>query len=385
MKLLHVGMGWFPEEAGGLSRYMSQAVVAQSRASHVVKGLVTGSSRVVSLSGGLAVPFSPPDAPLPERLTSLRRSFRSLLLQHDPELVAFHFALYGRPVLGQVKNRPWMMHFHGPWASEGAAEGASRWSTWMKQRFVEAPLYRGAPRVVTLSKCFSGILQDQFGVDPERIRVVPGGFDPTNFLAAPDRERARQHLGLPLDRPILACVRRLANRMGLENLLEAVARLRATHPDILLLIAGKGPIRATLESRIEALCISGNVQLLGFVPDEDLPYLYAAANLSVVPTVSLEGFGLIVAESLASGTPVVASRVGALPELFEGFHQDLLADPDPESLADVLSRNLSPEGNPPGPEACRDHSMRWSWSRVTPVLEGIYKDVIEIRGGPKAR
>lgn len=378
MKLLHVGMGWFPEEAGGLARYMSQAVVAQTQAGHPARALVTGSERVLELSRGMATPFSPPAASLPDRMRSLRRAYRQISTDFAPDLTALHFSLYGRPLLGQIRKRPWVVHFHGPWSLEGSAEGASKLSSLVRHHLIERPLYKAAPRLITLSGCFAGILADRYGVDPDRIRVVPGGFDPNPFLAAPDRESARAQLDLPLDRPILVCVRRLASRMGLENLLEAVARLKERHPDLLLLIAGKGPLRAALETRINHLSIGGNVRLLGFVPDENLPALYSAANLSVVPTVALEGFGLIVAESMAAGTPVVASRVGALPELLGNFRGDLLAEPSAEGLASILDGFLARPESLPAASECRAHMQAWTWDRVVPQLLAVYGDVLTV-------
>lgn len=377
MRILHTGMGWFSEDAGGLSRYMSQALVSQSGEGHAVRGLVTGTPRTHEVSGGLARPFASRSDRMDRRLVGLRRAFAAERADFRPEVATFHFALYARPVLDLLGGLPWVMHFHGPWALEGRAEGARPLMAWIRQNLVEAPVYRKAPRIVTLSDCFAGILRDVYGIPGDRIRVVPGGFDPTPFLAAGDKRAARIRLGLPLDAPVLVCVRRLASRMGLENLIDAVGSLRRDHPALVVAIAGKGPIAAALQRRIDESGLQSNVRLLGFVPDDDLPALYAAADLSVVPTVSLEGFGLIVAESLASGTPVVASRVGALPELLGGFTDHLLAPASASGLAEVLGRALASPGSLPDAAACRSHAMRWSWENVTPRLLDVYREAIE--------
>jgi glycosyltransferase involved in cell wall biosynthesis len=370
-------MGWFSEEAGGLSRYMSQAVQSQSLAGHQVSALVTGTDAIRERSGGLARPFARRDTRLDRRLLGMRRHFHEILAESPaPDLVACHFSLYARPILPDLRRRPWVMHFHGPWAMEGAAEGQGRLVTWAKEALIERPLYRAAPRLVTLSRFFADILVERFGIDRTRIATIPGGFAPDPFLQAPGKSAARARLGLPQDRTILVCVRRLAARMGIENLLEAVSRLRADHPDILLVIAGKGPLAKTLASHVENADLSDAVRLLGFVPDEDLPSLYASADLSVVPTISLEGFGLVVAESMAAGTPVVASRVGALPELLGSFRDDLLAPPTPEGLAATLRHAL---GNLPDADSCRLHARQWSWDCVTPQLLDIYQGVISAR------
>ncbi|WP_176324621.1 glycosyltransferase family 4 protein, partial [Burkholderia vietnamiensis] len=122
---------------------------------------------------------------------------------------------------------------------------------------------------------------------------VPGCVDTAQFDLPITQAEARRKLQLPQGRPIVLAVRRLVRRMGLEDLIDA---------------AGLGE----------------HVKLLGFVPDEHLAALYRAATVSVVPTVALEGFGLITVESLASGTPVLVTPVGGLPEAVSGLSEELV-------------------------------------------------------------
>jgi len=377
MKTLHVGMGWFSEEAGGLSRYSSGLVEALSTGGDPSRILVTGTNRVDAESHGLAIPFATKDDSMFRRLAGARKLLAQQLREFRPDVGAFHFALYARSSLGVLGSVPQVCHFHGPWAMESLAEGASRWAASAKANLVEKPVYRSATRLVTLSRFFADILVESFDIPPERIRVVPGGFAPSPFLEAPSKEQALEILGLPTDRPLLVCVRRLAHRMGLENLVDAIALVRASCPDVLLLIAGKGPIASDLSRRIAEKGLTENVRLLGFVPDPHLPALYAAAEFSIVPTVSLEGFGLIVAESLASGTPVIATRAGALPELLESFTPQLLSrSPEPGDLARVIESALRGSVGKPGAAECRNHADRWSWNQVVPELKKVYQEAI---------
>ncbi|HOX53654.1 MAG TPA: glycosyltransferase family 4 protein, partial [Fibrobacteria bacterium] len=288
-----------------------------------------------------------------------------------------HFALYGRPLLGLLKRRPWVMHFHGPWAMESRGSGGWSLNYWIQLNLIERPTYRAATRVITLSAAFAAILREKYGVSPERIRIVQGGFDPTPFANAPSKSDSRAKFQIPENAKLVVCVRRLQQRMGLENLVDAASRLLEVHPELIVAIAGKGPSAQSLQERIDRLGLQGRVRLLGFVPDADLPALYAAADLSVVPTVSLEGFGLIVAESMAAGTPVVSSKVGALPELLAGFAEQLLADPTVSDLSRVLGGVLDGTIPLPSAEACRAHSRRWSWEEVTPRLEKVYREALE--------
>jgi len=99
------------------------------------------------------------------------------------------------------------------------------------------------------------------------------------------------------------------------------------------------------------------VKLLGFVPDEHLAALYRAANISVVPTVALEGFGLITVESLASGTPVLVTPVGGLPEAVAGLSQDLvLPSTGADAIAEGLGKALDGTIRLPDPDACRAYA-----------------------------
>ena len=99
--------------------------------------------------------------------------------------------------------------------------------------------------------------------------------------------------------------------MGLENLIEAIAVVRQTFPELLLLIGGRGYLKQALQQRINSLGLEQNIQLLDFIPAEQLPDYYRAAELFVLPTLHYEGFGLVTLEALACGTPVVATPVGA--------------------------------------------------------------------------
>ena len=88
--------------------------------------------------------------------------------------------------------------------------------------------------------------------------------------------------------------------MGLSQLLDAIPRIRKRVPDLLLCVGGTGPMKQTLEQQSRVLGICDSVRFLGFIPDDDLPLAYRAADISVVPSRALEGFGLVAAENPAA-------------------------------------------------------------------------------------
>jgi glycosyltransferase involved in cell wall biosynthesis len=202
-----------------------------------------------------------------------------------------------------------LLHFHGPWYDEGRVQGNSALRVAVK-RSVEALVYRWpGMKYVAASDAFASRLSEDFGIGRDRISVVYPGVDTHRFRPG-EKSSARGQLGLPMDRFIFATVRRLEPRMGLELLLDATAGLSGCH----LAICGAGTLEGRLRKRVADLNLTDRVTFLGRVSDRDLPLVYQAADVSVVPTIALEGFGLIVLESMACGRPVISSRSGGLPE-----------------------------------------------------------------------
>jgi glycosyltransferase involved in cell wall biosynthesis len=132
------------------------------------------------------------------------------------------------------------------------------------------------------------------------------------------------------------------------------------------MLAGDGPERAALEAQAHALGVADTVRFLGFVPEAQLPLAYRAADLSVVPSVALEGFGLIVPESLAAGTPVLVTPVGGLPETVDGLSRDLiLRDSTPEGIAEGVAEALTGVRVVPTAQQCAEFAReRFDWSVV---------------------
>ncbi|MBD2101118.1 glycosyltransferase family 4 protein [Leptolyngbya sp. FACHB-261] len=367
-------MGWFPEQAGGLNRVYYDCMQYLPAAGVQMRGLVAGSPAVAQTSGGQVQAFAPREASLLQRWRGVRQAVGKALAEENYPLVVSHFALYTFPVLDRLGRRPLVMHFQGPWALEGRVEGGKTLSTWFKRQ-LEQTAYRRMTQFIVLSEAFRNILNREYGVPLERIHVVPPGVAVERFDPTLPRSVARTQLGWPQDRPILLAVRRLAKRMGLENLIAAMAQVRREHPDALLMIAGKGALGTTLQAQIEELNLTENVRLLGFVSDQDLALAYRAANFSVVPTVALEGFGLIVIESLAAGTPVLGTPVDSIPEILRPFSEDLVFESSAaEHLAQGISEALSGLRQLPSEQACIDYvQQHYTWPVIASRVKSVYQ------------
>lgn len=314
---------------------------------------------------------------LVRRLTALRHRYDEATQQTAFDLTASHFALHTLPVLDRLLSTPLVTHFHGPWALEGQAEGAGRSFTAVRWG-LEKLVYQSSNRFIVLSEAFRNTLASEYGVPDTKIDVVPGGVDVRRFAVSSSKSESRQMLGWPLDRPIILSVRRLVRRVGLENLIAAMPHVRSKFPDVQLLIAGIGPLAAKLNAQIAANNLEQNVQLLGFVPDEHLPIAYRAADVSVVPTRSLEGFGLVAVESLAAGTPVLVTPVGGLPEVVRDLSTDLImAGDSPLAIQDHLVNALSGAITLPDTETCRTFAaQRYDWPVIARQVKAVYEKVL---------
>src|SRR2546430_17254237 len=178
-------------------------------------------------------------------------------------------------------------------------------------------------------------------VPESRLHIIPGAADPTQFRPPDDPMEVRRQLHLPHNQVLLLTVRNLVPRMGLENLLHAIEKLGEEARDLLVLIGGEGPLRPALEQLIRDLRLTDHVQLLGFIPEDRLSKYYQAADLVLMPTHELEGFGLVTVEALACGTPVLGTPVGAIPEVLARLDSALLTDGrDATALATGIRRIL---------------------------------------------
>ena len=236
-----------------------------------------------------------------------------------------------------------------------------------------------APRgFIVLSQAFKTVLHETYGVPEERISVIP--VELTRQLTTPASvwRRLGPRSSGPQSAGFLLTVRRLVKRQGLENLLTAVAELRSRHPDMLLFIGGTGPLSGALAAQIETLGLSEHVKLLGFIPDDKLALTYAAADVSVVPTVAHEGFGLITVESLAAGTPVLVTPVGGLPEVVAGLAPELiLRGSEVRDLVAGLDGALSGTLTLPSREACQRYAQAgFDYRTVAERTAAVYREVL---------
>ncbi len=364
--ILCLGLGWFPKTPGGLERYVYELTLRLAKNKDQVElcgvGLPEDEANLSMTMTNLAAP----DTSILKRLWTVRNNFKKTRIT-KPDAINLHFALYSLPILDLLPaDVPITFNFHGPWASESQQEGVDSITALLKKSFVEQRTYQRCDRFIVLSKAFGNILHQQYQIPWEKIHIIPGGVDINSFKPDLSIAQARNKMGWSLERPTIFTSRRLVHRVGLDKLLAAIAQIKPKIPDIYLAIAGRGPLQTSLEQQVIELGLEDNVKFLGFLPDELLPVAYQAADLSIMPSQSFEGFGLAIVESLACGTPVICTPVGGMPEILEPFSPELITDSiEVSAIAKKLEQVFLGEITKPSRKECREYAVNnFDWDKI---------------------
>ena len=265
---------------------------------------------------------------------------------HIPHITMFH-------TLGAVKNA----------IGIGEPEPELRIET-------ERELARNCLRIIAPTEREKGNLVRYYGASPEKIGIVPCGVNPERFKPM-DREIARRQLGLN-DEKIILFVGRLDPLKGIDNLLKAVSYLKDTQSIKLVLIGGDKNSPQEMEELgniAQELRIQDSVSFPGLIKQEQLPYFYSAADVCVVPS-HYESFGMVALESLACGTPVVATDVGDLKNIIRqrdaGY---VIRDNSPHLLADYISLILSRhKTDAESASSIRASISRFDWQHIAEAV-----------------
>jgi len=359
--VLHVGLESPDLRLGGLNRYLSELEVAQN-----ASGLCAR-THVVALGGTDSASYTSISA---ANWLGRLRAFRDAINQSSAALIDVHFAAHALLAVatGALRDRPMVVHFQGPWSQESRWAGGGVFSSWLKSR-AEGYVLRRADRVIVLSRAFRDIAIRDFRVAPHRVHVIAPGLrvhSPEPVL----NHRARNNI--PADAPLIVSVRRLVPRMGLDTILWVLTEpeMSAVH----YVVVGTGPSLEELRDLARDLGLERRVHFVGLVSDEDRDAWLALADVSVVPSIALEGYGLSVLESLAVGTPVVASRLGGLIDAAQLSPYVQLVSPSlTGEWSDALSDSLSSR---PLARDVQASVSEFTWERVAQRTAMVYDELL---------
>jgi teichuronic acid biosynthesis glycosyltransferase TuaC len=212
---------------------------------------------------------------------------------------------------------------------------------------------KAAAQIITVSQALAHKAVE-LGANPDRVHHVPNGVDQDRFQPR-DRTQARQELELDEPGPYLLFVGNMVPVKGLKHLFSALSQI----PRAKLIMVGSGPLRPALEVQARELGIDERIIWAGNQGHERIPLYMAACDCLVLPSLS-EGEPNVVLEALSCGRPVVASRVGGVPQMIQPGVNGYMSQPgDPESLASALKQALEQNWNPA--EVAQTVSQR-SWA-----------------------
>ncbi len=378
-----------PDKLGGLERYVrelsAQLVVAgidvtvvtkQVDASHALEELGDDGVRIVRH----AVPSKKNPLFAAAYPLSVGRAVRRQLRVSQSAILHGHYAFTSLPLA--FGEHPYVYTFHAPVHKEVLAE---RQNSYTLPRAVQAPAVAAVRRIekrvvsqaqqtVVLSDFMRAELSSLSPVAGQRTRMIPGGIDTEWF----DEGSSARDPWASQARPLLFTARRFTERTGVAELVTAMSTVIGRFPQARLAVAGDGRLRPDIERSIEALGLQSSVRLLGRVSDEDLRTWYRTADLCVMPTQELEGFGLTTGESMACGTPVLVTPVGANPELVSALHPLLVASgASAESIAQAVMSLLGAGDllSELGQQARSYAVSRWSWKTVVQQYLDVYDAV----------
>ncbi|HLA28918.1 MAG TPA: glycosyltransferase family 4 protein [Syntrophales bacterium] len=251
-------------------------------------------------------------------------------------------------------------------------------------QWIEKSVLSRADHVVALSRYTRGKLISKYGIPLNKIAVIPGGVDLVRFHPASDKRAARERLHLPQGKTILLTVRNLVQRMGMENLILAMADTVKSAPDVYLIVGGTGHLKGDLEMTSRRLHLDHHIHFSGYIEETVLPEYYRAADVFVLPTVQLEGFGLVTLEALASGVPVLGTPVGGTQEILSRLDRKFLfPGVSPESISRLIIDFYHKYRNQPDTWRrdsllCRQFAEKYySWEMNVEETERLFLESIE--------
>jgi glycosyltransferase involved in cell wall biosynthesis len=228
-----------------------------------------------------------------------------------------------------------------------------------------------ADAVIAVSGALKKAMID-LGVNSNKIHVIPNGVDAERFGLL-NREEARKLLKLPVGNPLIVSVGALIRSKGHHTLIDAFAQICMRHAGLQLYILGEGPARAELESLVRKLGLEERIRLTGKRPNEELQQWFNAAEVSCLAS-EREGWPNVVTESLACGTPVVATGVGGIPEILRSTEFGIIVDQTADSVAQGLGDALARDWD--RPTISRQARAR-SWAVVAGELEELFSSLIQ--------
>jgi len=408
MHIVFVHRGVFPERIGGTYSYifeLGRHLAARGHTVRVIASTREQEAPAPYLHEGMWIHkyaflrFNPVASTV-QHLVKVKRVFERIHAERPVDVLSIHDAQLGWLLARTRTGRSvcQLPTFHAPgflefrlkmkWQSGDEPSRARRMALRIvhepmesSQKMLESGVLQCADGIHMLSRYSRSHIENHFdNVDINKVEIIPGGVDPTRFRPAEDRGAVRRDLGIDPEVIQILTVRNLSPRMGLENLVTALRLVResgvADGRSLHLTICGDGVLRDSLVELVRSFDLDALVTFAGRVTDDDLVRHYQAADLFVLPTAAMEGFGISTVEALSVGLPVIGTPAGATPEILARIDQRLVTkDITAEAIADGIQDWLSWGSEERTKSRYRDEVLaRYDWERVAERMEAWYSE-----------
>ena len=292
-----------------------------------------------------------------------------LIKKNGIDIIDAHFAYpdgFAAMLLAKKSGLPFSVTLRGtevPYSTSFYRRWQMRWG------------FKKADKIICVSQSLSEIASE-LGAEPAKLKIIPNGIN-TDIFYPRNRSKARTRLGIQGDTKIILSVGGLVKRKGFHRVIPHLKKMKMDFKDILFIIVGgesvEGNYSGELRALVNELGLEDVVRFEGLQPPEKLPYYYAAADIFVLATAN-EGWPNVIVESLACGTPVVATDVGGVKEIIT--HDDLgytVPFDDPEALYAKMKKAL---GQSWDHEKISSYACRRSWNNVADEVLTMFKEIL---------
>ena len=224
-----------------------------------------------------------------------------------------------------------------------------------------------ADQIIAVSQ-FNANKMISLGVSSHKIHVIPNGYN-ENLFKPISLYDARKKLNIPMNKKVLLTVGSLDEVKGHTYLIDAMHIILKKQQNVLLIIVGSGPLKPNLYQKIKILGLTEKILLVGRRRHEEIPLWMNACDLFILPSLN-EGFPTVISEALACSKPVIATRVGGIPEAISNNNVGIVIDPrDPKLLALAILEALDRIWNP---EEISNYAKQYSWKNLGQQILKVY-------------
>jgi glycosyltransferase involved in cell wall biosynthesis len=307
---------------------------------------------------------------------------KHLNLKYQLDIIHAHtmsVAIAGLAAMRHAKRKdiPLVVTYHGD-AKENQGSFARRMGVLLTNKYLIDKVLSYATLIISPSEyCIN---ESKFLLKyKDKISVIPNGINIEDFEIPYSKERCREELDLPLSENIILFVGVLEPHKGPDVLIKAMPEIIKEVPETKLVLMGSGMLKEKLEKLSKKLGIGKHIKFAGFIGNPFIKALYyKAADVFVLPATGPEIFGIVNLEAMACGVPIVATKIGGIPDVVKGGVNGLLVPPRAsDALADAIIYLLQNEDvrvkmGKNGRKKVEDYS----WERIAEETERVYEDCL---------